>query len=82
MHDKPRHHHDCHACRYLGRHGDADLYHCAIHGFPTVVARRGDGSANVVAITAEQVQRGYAYGPLLEAYRRALEMRLPLAPAA
>ncbi len=78
---KPRYTHDCSHCTFLGVHGACDLYHCAIHGFPTVVARFGSARTDVTATTADQA-RCSGFDAMLEAYRRAFERRLPLAPAA
>lgn len=41
----PRFQHDCDECRYLGEHGQYDVYWCpqaAVPDLPTVVLRRSD----------------------------------------
>jgi len=35
--EPPRYTHDCHTCRYMGRHEEYDLYYCGNE--PTVIAR-------------------------------------------
>lgn len=80
-----RYKHDCAACTFLGRFGSVDLYHCPQHGLPTLIARRSSRPDDYTSSIADLVRRDgelWVGTGLDEAYRRAFELRLPLAPAA
>jgi hypothetical protein len=69
--------HDCSNCRFLGRFGPVDLYHCMQGGrMPTVIARYGHGGHQYIS-----GMEGAEVDPdLAEAKRRAAEKGLQLRP--
>ena len=65
-----RHEHDCESCKYLGHHGNADLYVCLSRTFATLIARTGpEGQYKSV-----EVSDFLAAGSSSEAIRRAYAM--------
>jgi hypothetical protein len=82
---KPRFHHDCDRCTFLGHHdtneGPFDLYHCTQTYFPTVIARYGDKGpeyASGLFAAKAMLESGKRDHPLAVAFSRAQELGLRL----
>jgi hypothetical protein len=69
---KPRFHHDCQECIYLGQFEEYDLYWCGQGGLPTVLARWSDRGADYLSgMPSPQLREKCPSYPPVEAWRRA-----------
>ena len=70
--------HTCLSCRFLGRHGECDLYYCPQGGFPTVLARWSNQGPDYLSGWSFGKMSRYDFSNHMgEAYRRAVKLGLP-----